>query len=40
MKLAENLYAYPWTQPTANNCNTFHHRRGLHDGGPRPRRPV
>lgn len=23
MKLAENLYAYPWTQPTANNCNTF-----------------
>lgn len=23
MKLAENLYAYPWTQPSANNCNTF-----------------
>jgi glyoxylase-like metal-dependent hydrolase (beta-lactamase superfamily II) len=23
MKLAEDLYVYPWTQPTANNCNTY-----------------
>ena len=23
MKLADNLYAYPWAQTTANNCNTF-----------------
>jgi glyoxylase-like metal-dependent hydrolase (beta-lactamase superfamily II) len=23
MKLADDLYVYPWTQPTANNCNTY-----------------
>jgi glyoxylase-like metal-dependent hydrolase (beta-lactamase superfamily II) len=23
MKLADDLYVYPWTQATANNCNTF-----------------
>lgn len=23
MKLADDLYVYPWTQPTANNCNAY-----------------
>ncbi|MFH1059649.1 MAG: MBL fold metallo-hydrolase [Pseudomonadota bacterium] len=23
MKLTDDLYVYPWTQPTANNCNTY-----------------
>ncbi|MBI5522588.1 MAG: MBL fold metallo-hydrolase [Desulfarculus sp.] len=23
MKLADDLYAYPWTQPSANNCNAY-----------------
>lgn len=23
MQLAEDLFVYPWTQPTANNCNTY-----------------
>ncbi|MFH1034059.1 MAG: MBL fold metallo-hydrolase [Pseudomonadota bacterium] len=23
MKLADDLYVYPWTQTTANNCNTY-----------------
>lgn len=23
MKLASDLYAYPWTQPSANNCNCY-----------------
>ncbi len=23
MKLADDLFVYPWTQPSANNCNTY-----------------